>query len=56
MNTMLQTKTSNAELTRLLGTRPQEIQRIMSLGHSTKIDTIANALNALGKHLELVAI
>ncbi|OCA55102.1 Antitoxin HicB [Photorhabdus namnaonensis] len=56
LNTMLQTKTSNAELTRLLGTRPQEIQRIMSLGHSTKIDTIANALNALGKHLELVAI
>ncbi|MCW7762257.1 type II toxin-antitoxin system HicB family antitoxin [Photorhabdus luminescens] len=56
LNTMLQTRTSNAELARLLGTRPQEIQRIVSLGHSTKIDTIANALNALGKHLELVAI
>ncbi|NHB88907.1 type II toxin-antitoxin system HicB family antitoxin [Photorhabdus tasmaniensis] len=56
LNTMLQTRTSNAELARLLGTRPQEIQRIVSLGHSTKIDTIANALNALGKHLELIAI
>ncbi|WP_418889050.1 hypothetical protein [Photorhabdus akhurstii] len=29
---------------------------LRKLGHSTKIDTIANALNALGKHLELVAI
>lgn len=55
LNAMIQTGTSNAELARLIGTRPQEVQRIVSLGHSTKIDTIQAALKALGKNLELVA-
>ncbi|WP_350306106.1 MULTISPECIES: type II toxin-antitoxin system HicB family antitoxin [Photorhabdus] len=53
LNAMLQTKTSNAELARKLGTRPQDVQRIVSLRHSTKIDTVENALNVLGKRLDL---
>jgi len=36
-----------------MGTRPQEVQRIVDLGHATKIDTIAAALKALGKGLEV---
>jgi antitoxin HicB len=42
-----------AELARRLGTRPQEVNRIIDLGHTTKIDTISAALEALGKHLEI---
>lgn len=53
LNEMLATNTSNAELARLMGTRPQEVQRIVTLDHPTKIDTLAKALAALGKHLEV---
>jgi len=56
LNAMIQTGISNAELARLIGTRPQEMQRIVSLEHSTKIDTIQKALAALGKRLELSAV
>ncbi|WP_459582764.1 type II toxin-antitoxin system HicB family antitoxin [Dickeya oryzae] len=55
LNAMIQTGTSNADLARRIGTRPQEVQRIVSLAHSTKIDTIQLALKALGKRLELTA-
>ena len=53
LNAMLETKTSNADLARLLGTRPQDVQRIVNLGHNTKIDTIESALRVLGKRLEI---
>lgn len=53
LNALVQTGTSNAELARLMGTRPQEVQRIVSLAHSTKIDTIQSALKALGLRLEI---
>lgn len=56
LNAMIQTGTSNAEMARLIGTRPQEMQRIVSLSHSTKIDTIQKALLVLGKRLELLAV
>lgn len=53
LNTMLEQGVSNAELARRMGTRPQEVQRIVNLGHATKIDTIAAALRQLGKNLQL---
>jgi antitoxin HicB len=53
LNEMLAQKVSPSELARRLHTRPQEIQRVINLGHVTKIDTIASALAALGKRLEL---
>lgn len=56
LNEMLSQKVSNADLARRLDTRPQEVQRIVSLKHSTKIDTLAKALHALGKRLELKAV
>lgn len=55
LNAVVQQGISNADLARLINTRPQEITRILDLHHSTKIDTIQKALSALGKRLELVA-
>jgi len=33
--------------------RPQEVNRLTTLTHPTKIDTVAEALKALGKRLTL---
>ncbi|MCL2872435.1 MAG: type II toxin-antitoxin system HicB family antitoxin [Betaproteobacteria bacterium] len=52
LNEMLRQKISNAELARRIGSQPREVQRIVDLGHATKIDTIAKAMAALGKHLD----
>ncbi|MDA5482166.1 type II toxin-antitoxin system HicB family antitoxin [Yersinia intermedia] len=56
LNVMLSTGTTNAELARRLGTRPQDVQRIVDLGHVTKIDTIETAFKALGKRLEITVL
>lgn len=53
LNEMLAQGISNVELARRLGTRPQEVQRIVNLHHNTKIDTISAALHELGKRLTL---
>ncbi len=53
LNEMLDQKVTASELARRMGTRPQDIQRLTNLEHTTKIDTIATALAKLGKHLEL---
>lgn len=53
LNELVATGVSNAELARRMGTRPQEVQRIVNLGHATKIDTIAAALKLLGKGLDV---
>jgi len=53
LNEMLAQKVSPAELARRLHTRSQDIQHVIDLGHATRIDTIASALAALGKRLEL---
>ncbi len=53
LNEMLAQKISNAELARRMEIRPQEVQRIVNINHATKIDTIAQALKQLGKHLSI---
>lgn len=53
LNAMLAKKVNASELARRLHTRRQEINRVIDLRHTTKIDTIAAALAALGMHLEL---
>lgn len=53
LNELVAAGVSNVELARRMGTRPQEVQRIVDLSHTTKIDTIAKALAALGKRLDL---
>lgn len=53
LNEMLSQKVIPAELARRMGVKPQEVTRILDLGHSTKIDTVAAALSALGRELGL---
>lgn len=49
LNTMLEQHVSQSELASRLNKSRQEMQRIINLGHNTKIDTIVDALKALGK-------
>ncbi len=44
-----------AELARRLDIKPQEVQRILRLSHATKLDTIGEALRAMG-HKLLIAL
>jgi len=53
LNEMVAQRITPGELARRMGTRKQEITRIMDLGHTTKIDTIAAALQSLDRELEL---
>jgi len=54
-DTAAQPADTQAELSRRMGARPQELTRIMDLVHATKIDTVADALVALGKQLTVDA-
>jgi len=53
LNEMLRQDVRPAELARRMHVRPQEVTRITTLSHPTKIDTISDALAAMGKRLEL---
>lgn len=53
LNEMLAQHVTQSELARRLRVTPQHVQRIVNLEHTTKIDTIAIALAALGKRLEV---
>ncbi|MEQ1966848.1 type II toxin-antitoxin system HicB family antitoxin [Xenorhabdus nematophila] len=52
-NELLKANINKAELSRLTGIRPPEIQRILAPHHATKIDTISRAIAAIGKKLSL---
>jgi antitoxin HicB len=52
-NEMVRQKVRPIELARRMGIPRQELTRVLNLKHNTKIDTTAQALNALGKRLEL---
>jgi antitoxin HicB len=54
LNTMLEQGVSASELARRLHTSPQAVNRIVTLGHATKIDTIADAIGVLGRRLTVV--
>jgi antitoxin HicB len=54
LNEMLAQKVRPVDLARLLGMQRQEVNRIVDLNHITKIDTLAAALKALGRDLDLV--
>ena len=53
LNEMITQGMRPAELARRMNVRPQEINRLTTLRHPTKIDTIADALRVLGKRLDL---
>jgi len=52
LNEMLVQGVSPAELARRLQTTPQTVQRIIDLGHVTKIDTIAQAFRVMDRRLD----
>lgn len=56
LNEMLAQRVIPAELARRMDVKPQEVTRILDLGHSTKIDTVAAALSALGRELALTVV
>lgn len=53
LNEMLRQNVGPTELARRLDTTKQEVNRIVTLSHATKIDRIEDALGALGKSLTL---
>ena len=53
LNEMLSQRITPSELARRMGTRPQEVNRIINLHHTTKIDTIVAALEQLGKRFNV---
>jgi antitoxin HicB len=53
LNEMVRQRVRPAELARRLHTTPQEITRLTDVRHRTRIDSIAAALQALGKQLDL---
>lgn len=55
LNEMLAQGVSASELARRLHTRPQDVNRVIDLGHTTKIDMLNLAMQALGKRFEIVA-
>jgi len=53
LNEMVKQKIRPAELARRLNTTPQEVNRLTNLRHTSRIDGIAAALNAMGRQLEI---
>jgi antitoxin HicB len=53
LNAMIEEKVRPADLARRLNTTRQEVNRIIDLHHTTKIDTIADAVAAIGHRLEV---
>lgn len=53
LNELVAQDIAPSDLARRMGVTKQEVTRIMDLGHATKIDTIAAALLAAGRSLEL---
>ena len=53
LNEMLAQNVTPAEIARRLHTSPQSVNRLVKLGHPTKIETIGDALQTLGKRLEV---
>lgn len=55
LNEMLAQGVGPSELARRIATSPQVVNRLIDLKHTTKIDKIEEALEALGRRLELIA-
>ena len=53
LNEMVAQHVRPAELARRLKTTPQEVNRLTNVRHTTRIDGIATALQALGKQLDM---
>ncbi len=56
LNEMVAQNMRPAELARRLNTTPQQVNRLTNLRHTTRIDAIAAALNAMGRQLEISVV
>lgn len=54
LNEMLAQGVIPSELARRMGTTRQEVNRLINLEHTTRIDRIEDAMSALGRELELM--
>lgn len=54
LNAMVTEHVRPIDLARKLKVKPQDVTRLLRLTHPSKIDSIANALHAIGKTLELI--
>lgn len=52
-NTMIETGTRKIDLARLLGAHLPQVDRLIDLKHSSKIETVELAISKLGRSLEL---
>ena len=52
-NEMLSQRVSKAEMARRLGWHQAQVDRLLSLRHSTKLASIESAFEAIGKHLQI---
>lgn len=55
-NEMLAQGITKAELARRLGWQQKQADRLWSLHHATKLESIEDAFEAIGKHLELAVV
>lgn len=53
LNSMVEGRVKQVDLARRMNLKPQEITRIVNLGHVTKIDEIQRAIEATGKKLDI---
>jgi antitoxin HicB len=53
LNEMVKQKVRPSELARKMHTSAQEVNRLTDLRHTTRVDSLQQALGALGKRLEL---
>lgn len=53
LNIMIENHIRPSELAKRMGITRQEVNRLIDLHHSTKIDTVGKAFEAMGKQLEL---
>jgi len=51
LNELLEHRIARAELARRMHVRPQEVTRLLDLRHATKIDTLSQAFETLGRQL-----
>jgi antitoxin HicB len=56
LNEMVRQNVRPAELARRMQTTAQEVNRITNVRHATKVDSVQQALSALGKRLEFALV
>lgn len=56
LNEMVAQNMRPSELARRLNTTPQQVNRLTSVRHTTRIDSIAAALKAMGRQLEISVV